>query len=104
MSLTEIPQVRYAMSSGGVRIAYEVVGSGDVDVVFALGMLPNLEMSREVSFLRRWLERLTSFGRVAHYDRRGVGLSDRDLSMGSPEERMDDIRAVMDATEMERAA
>jgi class 3 adenylate cyclase/pimeloyl-ACP methyl ester carboxylesterase len=104
MSLSEIPEVRYAMSSGGVQIAYEMVGSGDVDVVFALGFLPNLEMSREVSFLRRWLERLTSFARVAHYDRRGVGLSDRDLSMGSPEERMDDIRAVMDAAGMQRAA
>jgi class 3 adenylate cyclase len=104
MSLSEIPDVRYALSSGDVRIAYEVVGSGDVDVVFALGIVPNLEMSREISFLRRWLERLTAFARVAHYDRRGVGLSDRDLSMGSPEERMDDIRAVMDAVEMERSA
>ncbi len=104
MGLNEIPDVQYALSSGGVRIAYEVVGDGDVDVVFALGYIPNLEMSREVSFLRRWLERLTSFGRVAHYDRRGVGLSDRDLSMDSPEERMDDIRAVMDAAGMERAA
>ena len=104
MTLSEIPDVRYAMSSGGVRVAYEVVGSGDADVVFALGFLPNMEMSREISFLRRWLERLTSFARVAHYDRRGVGLSDRDLSMGSPEERMDDIRAVMDAADMERAA
>jgi class 3 adenylate cyclase len=104
MSLNAIPDVRYALSSGGVRIAYEVVGEGDVDVVFALGFIPNLEMSREVSFLRRWLERLTSFARVAHYDRRGVGLSDRDLSMDTPEERMDDIRAVMDAAGMERAA
>jgi class 3 adenylate cyclase len=104
MSLNEVPEVRYAPSSGGVRIAYEVVGDGDVDVVFALGVLPNLEMSREISFLRRWLERLTSFARVAHYDRRGVGLSDRDLSMSAPEERMDDIRSVMDAAGMERAA
>jgi class 3 adenylate cyclase len=104
MGLSEIPDVRYALSSGDVRIAYEVVGEGDVDLVFALGYIPNLEMSRDVSFLRRWLERLTSFARVAHYDRRGVGLSDRDLSMNSPEERMDDIRAVMDAVGMERAA
>lgn len=104
MGLSQIPDVRYALSSGGVRIAYEVVGDGDVDVVFALGFLPNLEMSREISFLRRWLERLTPFARVAHYDRRGVGLSDRDLSMSAPEERMDDIRAVMDAAGMERAA
>jgi len=104
MTLMDIPEVRYATSSGDVRIAYEVVGRGEVDVVFALGLIPNLEMSREVSFLRRWLERLTSFARVVHYDRRGVGVSDRDLSMGSPEEQMDDIRAVMDAAGLERAA
>jgi hypothetical protein len=48
MTLTEIPEVRYAMSSGDVRVAYEVLGSGDVDVVFALGFVPNMEMSREV--------------------------------------------------------
>jgi len=56
-----------------------------------------------VPFLRRWLERLAALGRVVHYDRRGTGLSDRDLDRGSAEERMDDIRAVMDATDLERA-
>ena len=85
--LGEAPQVRYAETSDGLRIAYEVLGSGSFDIVFALGLLPNLEMSRELPFLRRWLERLASLARVIHYDRRGVGLSDRDLGAGSPGER-----------------
>lgn len=102
--LGEAPDVRYAESSDGLRIAYEVVGSGPFDVVFALGLVPNLEMSRELPFLRRWLDRLASFARVIHYDRRGVGLSDRDLGVGSPEERVDDIRAVMDAAGSSRAS
>jgi class 3 adenylate cyclase len=96
------PEVEYA-PSGDVSVAYEVVGGGPVDVVFALGLCGNVELSREVPFLRRWLERLAGLGRVVHYDRRGTGLSDRDLDRGSAEERMDDIRAVMDAAEMKRA-
>jgi class 3 adenylate cyclase len=86
-----------------VSVAYEVLGGGSVDVVVALGLCGSVELSREIPFLRRWLERLAALGRVMHYDRRGTGLSDRDLDRGSAEERMDDIRAVMDATEVERA-
>jgi class 3 adenylate cyclase len=101
--LGPFPEVKYA-PSGDVSVAYEVVGSGPLDVVIALGLCGNVEMSREVPFLRRWLERLSAVGRVVHYDRRGTGLSDRDLDRGSAEERMDDIRAVMDATDLDRAA
>lgn len=102
--IPEYPVVRYAKTATGQEIAYEVLGGGDRDIVFALGLLPNLEHSRELTFLRRWLERLSSIGRVLHYDRRGVGLSDRELGMGSPEERMDDIRAVMDEAGVEKGS
>jgi len=94
--LSPVPEVTYA-PSGDVHVAYEVVGNGPIDLVVAVGLCGNLEWSRDVPFLRRWLERLSRLGRVIHYDRRGTGLSDRDLDRGSPEERMDDIRAVMDA-------
>jgi class 3 adenylate cyclase/pimeloyl-ACP methyl ester carboxylesterase len=102
--IPETPEVRYAASSGGVQIAYEVIGDGELTIVLTLGFGQSMEMSREVPFARRWLERLTRIGRVVQMDSRGVGNSDRDLTLGAPEERMDDIVAVMDAERIDRAA
>ena len=50
------------------------------------------------------LERLSSFSRLILLDKRGTGLSDRTRDLPNLETRMDDIRAVMDATHSERAA
>ena len=100
--LPPISDLHYAPSAE-VNVAFEVIGSGHGDIVFSLGLVGNVELSREVPFVSRWLERLARLGRVIHYDRRGTGLSDRDLSMGLPEQRMDDIRAVMDAAGCARA-
>jgi class 3 adenylate cyclase len=98
-----IPDVRFT-ESAGLSIAYEVLGHGDLDIVLALGVVPNLEHSHEFAFLRRWVERLSSIGRLIQYDRRGVGLSDYFVGEQTLEDRMDDIRAVLDAAGSRRAA
>jgi pimeloyl-ACP methyl ester carboxylesterase len=95
------PEVRYARS-GDVHIAYQVLGEGDVDLVFVMGWLTNLETYWELPGYRRFMQRLAGFTRLILFDKRGMGLSDRSV-MGTLEERMDDVRAVMDAAGSERA-
>ena len=96
-----LPAVRYARS-GDVQIAYQVLGEGDVDLVFVMGWLTNLETYWELPAYRRFMQRLAGFTRLILFDKRGMGLSDRTM-MGTLEERMDDVRAVMDAVGSERA-
>ncbi|MBI2212476.1 MAG: alpha/beta fold hydrolase [Acidobacteria bacterium] len=101
----EIPETRYARS-GDVNIAYQVVGSGLIDLVFVMGWVSHLEYFwREPSFAR-FLARLASFARLILFDKRGTGLSDRVPLDQLPtlEQRMDDVRAVMEATGSQRAA
>ena len=95
------PEVRYARS-GDVHIAYQVLGEGDVDLVFVMGWLTNLETYWELPGYRRFMQRLAGFTRLILFDKRGMGLSDHSV-MGTLEERMDDVRAVMDAVGSERA-
>ncbi len=97
-----LPQVRYARS-GDVDIAYTVLGSAPVDLVFVMGWLTNLEVYWEEPTFRRFAQRLAGFTRLILFDKRGMGLSDR-TTVGTLEERMDDVRAVMDAVGSERAA
>ena len=97
-----LPEVRYARS-GDVEIAYQVLGSGDVDLVFVMGWLTNLETYWEEPGYRRFMQRLAGFTRLILFDKRGMGLSDH-TTIGTLEERMDDVRAVMDAVDSERAA
>jgi len=94
--------VRYAQS-GGVHIAYHVVGEGPLDLVWVEGALTNLEVLWDVPDYRRFCERLASFARLIRFDKRGMGLSDR-ARVGTLEERMDDVRAVMDAAGSKSAA
>jgi pimeloyl-ACP methyl ester carboxylesterase len=101
------PETRYAKTSDGVHIAYQVVGSGPIDLVFVPGFAFPLEgvwdgWSIPAAFLRR----LASFSRLIVFNRRGTGLSDRLIPGGeqSLEVRMDDIRAVMDEARSQRAA
>jgi pimeloyl-ACP methyl ester carboxylesterase len=96
-----LPEIRYARS-GDVHIAYQVLGEGDVDLVFVMGWLTNLETYWELPGYRRFMQRLAGFTRLVLFDKRGMGLSDRTV-MGTLEERMDDVRAVMDAVGSERA-
>jgi pimeloyl-ACP methyl ester carboxylesterase len=94
--------IRYARS-GDVHVAYEVVGDGPVDIVCVEGSFTNRHVLWEQPSYRRFVERLGSFARVILFDKRGMGLSDR-VQAGTLEERMDDVRAVMDAAGSERAA
>jgi pimeloyl-ACP methyl ester carboxylesterase len=97
------PDTRYA-DSGGVNIAYQVLGDGPRDLVFVMGWISNIEVFWEEPTLARFLRRLASFSRLILFDKRGTGLSDRVTDMPSLEVRMDDVRAVMDAVASERAA
>ena len=95
--------IRYANASG-VSIAYRVMGEGPVDLVWVPGLASNLEMDFESAAFDRLMQRLASFSRLMIFDKRGVGLSDRDVGAPTLEDRMDDVRAVMDAVASERAA
>ena len=92
------PQTRYALS-GDVNIAYQVIGEGPVDLVFVMGWVSNIdEFWTEPSFAN-FLQRLARFSRLIVFDKRGTGLSDRvdEKNLPTLEQRMDDVRAVMDA-------
>ena len=89
------PPIRYAKSDD-VDIAYQVVGDGPTDLVFVAGALTNLEVLWEDPDYRRFCERLGTFTRLLLLDNRGMGLSDR-VRQGTLEQRIDDVRAGMDA-------
>ena len=99
------PETKYA-KSGDVHIAYQVVGDGPLDLVFVPGWVSHLEHSWEEPSNARFLHRLASFSRLIMLDKRGTGLSDRVSINELPtlEQRMDDVRAVMDAVGSQRAA
>jgi pimeloyl-ACP methyl ester carboxylesterase/class 3 adenylate cyclase len=97
------PETRYA-KSGDVHVAYQVVGDGPRDLVLVPGWVSHLEYEWEEPCFSRFLRRLASFSRLILLDRRGTGLSDRVSALPSLEQRMDDVRAVMDAAASERAA
>jgi len=89
------PPVQYA-ANGDIHIAYQVLGDGPLDLVLVAGALTNLDVLWEMSDYRRACERLASFSRLILFDKRGMGLSDR-VRIGTLEERMDDVRAILDA-------
>jgi class 3 adenylate cyclase len=97
------PETRYARS-GDVSIAYQVVGEGELDLVLAFQFISHLDLVWESPLEARFIRRLASFARVILFDRRGVGLSDPVDRPATLEERMDDVRAVMDAAGSDRAA
>jgi class 3 adenylate cyclase len=96
-------ETRYARS-GDIGIAYQVYGEGEMDLVLAFPFLSHLDLMWENPAMSHFLRRLGSFARVIVFDRRGVGLSDPVAGAPTLEERMDDVRAVMDAAGSERAA
>lgn len=97
------PATRYAKSRD-VGIAYQVFGEGETDLVVAFPFISNIELLWESPPIARFLRRLASFARVINFDRRGVGLSDPTSGPPTLEERVDDVRAVMDAAGSDRAA
>ena len=96
-------ETKYARS-GDLCIAYQVLGDGPIDLVFAPGYMSHLEQNQWWPSYASFLERMASFSRLIVFDRRGTGLSDRILTLGAYDEMLDDIRAVMDAAGSERAA
>ncbi len=98
------PETRYTHSADGVAIAYQVVGEGARDLVLAPGWIFHVEVAWEQPSFDLFMRRLLRTFRVIMFDKRGTGLSDRSVGVSTMEERMDDLRAVMDATGTEKAA
>ena len=94
---------RYARS-GDVNIAYQVVGEGPIDLVLVLGWVSHLAYVWELPAMAAFLKRLASFSRLILFDKRGCGMSDRVHPLPTLEQRMDDVRAVLDAVGSKRAA
>jgi len=97
------PETRYA-KSGDLNIAYTVTGGRPLDLVYVPGFVSNLDLVWENPGWVHFFTRLASFSRLIMFDKRGTGLSDRVAGVATLEERMDDVRAVMDAVGSERAA
>ena len=99
------PETHYA-KSGGVNIAYQVAGDGPIDLVYVPGWISHVELAWDLPDLARGFERLMSFSRLILFDKRGTGMSDPVPPDAPPtlEQRMDDVRVVMDAVGSERAA
>ena len=90
------PETRYT-KSGDVNIAYQVIGTGPFDLIWIPPGHSNMELQWEFPEYARFSTRLASFCRLICLDKRGTGLSDRGFGIPSLEQRMDDVRAVMDA-------
>src|SRR4026209_2692705 len=97
------PETKYA-TSGDVSIAYQVLGEGPLDLVVVPGWISNLDVYWEEPAVDHFYRQVASFSRVSLFDKRGTGLSDRVSDVPSLEVRMDDVRAVMDAVDSQRAA
>lgn len=99
------PDTRY-VQNGDVNIAYQVIGEGDLDIVFVMGWISHLEYFWKHHLFASFLGRLASFSRLILFDKRGTGLSDRVPLSQLPtlEQRMEDVHAVMDAVGSKRAA
>src|SRR3954463_3578942 len=89
-------ETQYAKSDG-VSVAYQVVGDGPHDLILVPGFVSHVEVAWEEPRLAHFLGRLASFSRLIMFDKRGTGMSDPVDAGPSMEQRMDDIRAVMDA-------
>ena len=96
------PVTRFARGPAG-RLAYQVVGSGDVDLLLVPGMAANVEIRWEEPRLAHMFRRLAGSARLVLMDRRGTGLSDRDAPVPPVEDQVDDVLAVMDAAGVTRA-
>jgi class 3 adenylate cyclase len=103
MSDFELPVTRYALS-GDINIAYQTMGDGPIDLILVPGFISHIEFLHEAPGYTTSLRRLSAFARVVTFDKRGQGLSDRSTDAPSLEQRMDDVRAVMDAIGSTRAA
>ncbi len=99
-----VPDTRYAVSPDGVHLAYQVLGSGDLDVLLVPSGWGHLELRWDWPSYAKMLRRLGSFSRLMMYDKRGQGLSDRESELPTLEQQAEDLMVVMDACGSERAA
>jgi len=97
-----IPETKYA-KSGDINIAYQVLGSGPVDLIYVPGWVTHLEYGWEERAVASFYRKLASFSRLILFDKRGTGLSDQSTNLPTLEQRMDDVRAVMQAVDSDRA-
>jgi len=102
MSDINLPQTHYALS-GEVSIAYQVMGNGAIDIIMVPGLFSHVEFMHELPGYTAFLRRLSRFARIVSFDKRGQGLSDRMSDAPSLEQRMDDVRTVMDEIGSRRA-
>ena len=102
-SEAEPPVTRYARSSDGVHIAYQVLGQGERDIVIVPGLISHLDLWWEDPYAARFYRRLASLGRLIMFDKRDTGLSDRAVGEDTAEQRIEDVRAVMRASGSNRA-
>jgi pimeloyl-ACP methyl ester carboxylesterase len=102
--MTGVPKTRYARTASGAHIAYQVVGEGSTDLVFVPSAMSHIEVVWEDQASARYLRSVSAFSRLILFDKRGVGMSDRIEGIATIEDRMDDVRAVMDAVGSQRAA
>lgn len=100
--MTFPPETRYTQHSE-VTLAYQVLGNEPIDLVFVPGFVSHLEYGWEEPSYARFLQRLASFARLILFDKRGTGLSDRVAGVPTLEQRMDDVRTVMDSVNSQRA-
>ncbi|WP_289017212.1 alpha/beta hydrolase [uncultured Ornithinimicrobium sp.] len=100
--MEEVPEVRFAEGAGST-LAYEVFGDGPVTICVVPPMAQNVELAWESPVIRRMLERYAAFSRQVIFDKRGTGLSDRSLDIPGLDERVDELRSVMDAADVDRA-
>jgi class 3 adenylate cyclase len=101
--VVEVPQTRYAKTHDGVHIAYQCVGEGPPDVVYANSYMSHIEVSWEYPPAARFYDQMAGFCRLVLFDRRGTGLSDPITGGFSMDDRVSDILAVLDAVGLERA-
>lgn len=98
-----VAETRYARS-GELHIAYQILGDAGLDLVYTPGFVSHVEIFQEEPHMARHLRRIQSFARLLMFDKRGTGMSDPWHAVPTMDERMDDIRAVMDDAGIERAA
>ncbi|MFW2383211.1 MAG: alpha/beta fold hydrolase, partial [Acidimicrobiales bacterium] len=100
--MTSIPPIHFAQARGA-RIAYQIFGEGQATIVSIPPMAQNIEMAWERPEIRRMFDRFGSFSRFLHFDKRGTGASDRRSHVPGIDERVDDLRAVLDHAAIERS-
>jgi class 3 adenylate cyclase len=98
----KLPETRYALC-GEISVAYQVMGHGSIDIIVVPGLFSHVEFLHEMPGYTAFLRRLRSYARVVTFDKRGQGLSDRISGAPSLEQRVDDLRAIMDTIGSRRA-